>query len=165
MIPAKHVMTGARAFGVNLNVDDEDLIYYASYEPSPAILEKIASHENEIVAVLRTRRDAVNAIWSKLQDLDADTFVAFINAKIEEIEILQYVLNQVVSAAAVIIPEIRRNGGTWSAAVKRLLGEHHNIKFAKRRPRGYSDEQWLGALYQARLLEQKGPPRHHKVAP
>jgi hypothetical protein len=163
--PTKLVMTGARAFGVNLNVDDKDLIYCANYEPSPAILEKIASHENEIVAVLRTRRDAVNAIWSKLQDLDADTFVAFINAKIEEIEILQYVLDQVESAAAVIIPEIRRNRGTWSAAVKRLLGERHNIKYAKRRPRGYSDEQWLAALYQARILEQKGPARHHKVAP
>jgi hypothetical protein len=155
MSQAKLVMTGARMFGVNLNVDDEDLTYHANYEPSPVILEKIASHENEIVAVLRTRRDAVNAIWTELQDVDADTFVAFINAKIEEIEILQYVLDQVESAAPVIIPEIRRNGGTWSAAVKRLLGERHNIKYEKRRPRGYSDEQWLGALYQARLLEKK----------
>jgi hypothetical protein len=166
MTPAKHVMTGARAFGVKLSLDAEDLTYHADYDDPPRdIIEKIASHEDEIVAVLRPRRDAVNAVWAELQNLDADTFVAFINAKTEEIEILQYVLDQVESAAAVIIPEIRRNGGTWSAAVKRLLGELYNIKYAKRRPAGYSDEQWLAALYQARLLEQKEPARHHKVTP
>jgi hypothetical protein len=165
MTPAKRVMTGARAFGVQLCLDDKDLTYHADYEPSHDIIEKIASHEDEIVAVLRTRRDAADAVWPELQELDADTFVAFVNAKTEEIEILQYVLDQVESAAVVIIQEIRRNGGTWGAAVKRLLGEHHNIKYVKRRPAGYSDEQWLAALYQARVLEQKGPPRHQKVAP
>jgi hypothetical protein len=165
MTPAKLVMSGARAFGVKLNLDDEDLTYSADYdEPSRDIVEKIAAHQDEIVAVLRTRRDAVDAVWPELQDLDADTFVAFVNAKTEEIEILQYVLDQIESAAAAIIPDIRYNGGTWSATVKRLLGERYNIRYAKRRPRGYSDEQWLAALHQARLLEQKGPARHHKVA-
>jgi hypothetical protein len=127
MTAAKRVMIGARAFGVKLSLDDEDLTYAADYEPSRDIVEKIASHEDEIVAVLRTRRDAVDAVWPELQDLDADTFVAFVNAKTEEIEILQYVLDQIESAAAVIIPEIGRNGGTWGAAVKRLLGEPYNI--------------------------------------
>jgi hypothetical protein len=157
-------MSGARAFGVKLSLDDEaDLTYHADHEEARDIVEKIAAHQDEIVAVLRTRRDAVDAVWPELQDLDADTFVAFVSAKTEEIEILQYVLDQIESAAAAIIPDLRYNGGTWGAAVKRLLGERYNIKYAKRRPRGYSDEQWLAALYQARLLEQNGPARHHKV--
>jgi hypothetical protein len=164
--PTKLVMSGARAFGVKLNLADEDLTYHTDYgEASRDIIEKIASHEDAIVAVLRTRRDAVDAVWPQLQDLDADMFTAFVNAKTEEIEILQYVLDQVESAGAVIVQEIRRSGGTWGAAVKRLLGEYCNSKYAKRRPAGYSDEQWLAALYQARLLEQKGPAHHHKVTP
>jgi hypothetical protein len=165
MNAARLVMTGARAFGVKLDLDDKDLTYHADYEPSPDIVEKIAAHEDEIVAVLRTRRDAVNSIWSELQNLDADMFIAFVNAKTEEIEILQYVLDQIESAGDVIIQDIRRNGGTWGAAVRRLLSAPYNIKYAKRRPAGYSGEQWLAALYQARLLEQKCPPRHHKVTP
>jgi hypothetical protein len=162
---AKLVMTGARQFGVKLALDDENLTYYADHAAAPNIVEKIASHEDEIVAALRPRRDSTDATWPELQNMDADEFVAFVNAKKEQIEILQYVLDQVESAAAVIIPEIGRNGGTWGAAVKRLLSEHYNLKHARLRPKGYSDEQWLSALYQARLLEQKAPLRHHKVTP
>jgi hypothetical protein len=109
----------ARAFGVALGVDeDDDLPFTAAYSPSAYVLEKIAAHETEIVKVLKPRRGCIAAVWPLLQDLDEEQFIAFRNAKGEEIEILQAVLDAMDAAARIVIPEVRSNGGTWGEAVK-----------------------------------------------
>jgi hypothetical protein len=45
---------GAQAFGINLSIDDDDLVYDARYEVAPSVLDKIAAHEAELVAELKT---------------------------------------------------------------------------------------------------------------
>jgi hypothetical protein len=45
-----------------------------------------------------------------LQDLDEEQFIAFRNAKGEEIEILQAVLDAMDAAARIVIPEVRSGG-------------------------------------------------------
>jgi hypothetical protein len=71
----------------------------------------------------------------------------------------------VENVAIAVLPEMRRSGCTWGQAAQKFLALPVNQRYAARRPQGYSDDQWLAALYQARLLERKGPPQHHRVTP
>jgi hypothetical protein len=161
------VMRGAAAFGVKLDVAGDTLVYSAKHD-SPAILEKIAEHEDEIVEVLKPRKDAVAALWPKLADLDARQFEKLRAEKVEEIERLRSVLDAMDSAAAVILPllqtaprpfDVSNPKWNWGYAVKYLLDQPYNRKHAHLRPKYYSDESWLAALFKARALGyNEGPP-------
>jgi hypothetical protein len=160
------VMRGAAAFGVKLDVADGTLVYNAKHH-SPAILEKIAEHEEEIVAVLKPRKDAVASLWPTLADLDAREFELLRAEKAEEIARLQAVLNAMDSAAAVILPLLQTDPRpfkgdnpkwVWGCVVKYLLDQYQNRKHEHLRPRYYSDEQWLSALHKARALGYNDGP-------
>jgi hypothetical protein len=161
------VMRGAAAFGVKLDVVGDSLVYTARHD-SPAILEKIAEHEDEIVEVLKPRKDAVAALWPTLADLDAGQFEKLRAERVEEIERLRSVLDAMDSAAAVIMPTLQTDPRpfeasnpkwNWGCAVKYLLDQPYNRKHEKLRPKYCSDESWLSALYKARALGYgDGPP-------
>lgn len=104
---------GAAALGVKPDITDDDLVYDAKREVAPRLLEKIAAHEEEIVATLKTRRAAIVEILEQVRDLDPEQLAAFRNAKVEEIEILQAALAGLDGASAPIVPAMKANGLTW----------------------------------------------------
>jgi len=57
---AAQALSAARAVGIHLEVDGDDLLLEASAPPPSAILEVLSQHKAEIVAVLRPGRDG----WS-----------------------------------------------------------------------------------------------------
>jgi hypothetical protein len=159
------MIKGAAAFGVHLAVEGDDLVYDAKYEVAPGILEKIAAHEEEIVSTLKPRRAAIAALRTEIQDLDSEQYAALRNVKAEEIEILQAALSAMEAAAAIIVPVMKTNRMDWHSAVQFLMNHPGFTRYARHRPKGYSDEQWLCAVYQARDFGLKAPPQKQKVAP
>ena len=61
------------------------------------------------------------------------------------------------------MPRMLEKRLTWGEAVKQLLADPVNARHAGIRPKGYSDAEWLGALYQARLLGYRFPPTPRKL--
>jgi hypothetical protein len=112
---AARMVKGATAFGVHLAVEDDDLVYDARYEVAPSILEKISAHEEEIVSTLKPRRAATDVIWPAVRDLEFEQYIAFKNARAEEIEILQAALSAMEGASTVILPVMKKNGWCWGA--------------------------------------------------
>ncbi len=68
---AAEALKAARAVGIHLEVDGDDLVLEASAQPPSAILEGLSQHKAEIVAVLRPGRDG----WS------ADDWQAFFDER------------------------------------------------------------------------------------
>ncbi len=58
---AAEALKAARAVGIHLEVDGDDLVLEASAPPASAILEVLSQHKAEIVAVLRPGRDGWSA--------------------------------------------------------------------------------------------------------
>ena len=58
---AAEALKAARAVGIHLEVDGDDLLLEASARPPTAILEVLSQHKAEIVAVLRPGRDGWSA--------------------------------------------------------------------------------------------------------
>jgi hypothetical protein len=58
---AAQALSAARAVGIHLEVDGDDLLLEASAPPPSAILEVLSQHKAEIVAVLRPGRDGWSA--------------------------------------------------------------------------------------------------------
>src|SRR5215472_8182280 len=58
---AAQALKAARAVGIYLEVDGDDLLLEASAPPPSAILEVLSQHKAEIVAVLRPGRDGWSA--------------------------------------------------------------------------------------------------------
>ena len=58
---AAEALKAARAVGIHLEVDGDDLLLEASAPPPSAILEILSRHKAEIVAVLRPGRDGWSA--------------------------------------------------------------------------------------------------------
>src|SRR5262249_42004819 len=58
---AARALKAARAVGIHLEVDGNDLVLEASAPPPTAILEVLSQHKAEIVAVLRPGRDGWSA--------------------------------------------------------------------------------------------------------
>ena len=58
---AAEALKAARAVGIHLEVDGDDLVLEASTPPPSAILEVLSQHKAEIVAVLRPGRDGWSA--------------------------------------------------------------------------------------------------------
>ena len=57
---AAEALKAARAAGVELRLDGDDLVLEAAAPPPPVILNLLARHKSEIVALLRPGRDG----WS-----------------------------------------------------------------------------------------------------
>jgi hypothetical protein len=68
---AAEALKAARAVGIQLEVDGDDLVLEASAPPPSAVLEILSQHKAEIVAVLRPGRDG----WS------ADDWQAFFDER------------------------------------------------------------------------------------
>lgn len=157
---------GARAFGIHLDVGpDGDLVYDARYDPSSAMLARISAHEEEILANLRPKKAAAHALLDQIQDLDNEQYLAFMNVKTEEIAAVHAAIDAVEAMASVITRVMRAERKTWAAAVQWLLDNPSFKYFAKHRPRGYRDEQWILACYQAREFGLKAPLKQRRVAP
>jgi hypothetical protein len=58
---AAQALSAARAVGIHLEVDGDDLLLEASAPPPTAILDGLSQHKAEIVAVLRPGRDGWSA--------------------------------------------------------------------------------------------------------
>ena len=58
---AAEALKAARAVGIHLEVDGDDLVLEASAPPPSAIVEVLSQHKAEIVAVLRPGRDGWSA--------------------------------------------------------------------------------------------------------
>jgi hypothetical protein len=58
---AARALSAARAVGIHLEVDGDDLVLEASAPPPSAILDVLSQHKAEIVAVLRRGRDGWSA--------------------------------------------------------------------------------------------------------
>src|SRR5215831_13643480 len=58
---AAQALKAARAVGIHLEVDGDDLVLEASAPPPSAIVEVLSQHKAEIVAVLRPGRDGWSA--------------------------------------------------------------------------------------------------------
>src|SRR5262249_44224326 len=54
---AAEALKAARAVGIHLEVDGEDLVLEAASEPPAVVLDELSQHKAEIVAVLRPGRD------------------------------------------------------------------------------------------------------------
>lgn len=156
---------GARAFGIHLGVGpDGDLVYDARYDPSSAMLEKIAAHEAEILANLRPRRDAAAALLDQIQDLDSEQYLAFVNVERDQLDVARCAFDAMEAVAAIVAPVMRTERKTWRAAVQWLLNHPSFRWYARHRPRGYRDEHWLLACYQAREFGLKAPLKKTPVA-
>ena len=68
---AAEALKAARAAGIKLAVDGDDLVLEASASPPPAVIDRLTGHKTEIVAMLRPRRDG----WS------ADDWQAFFDER------------------------------------------------------------------------------------
>jgi hypothetical protein len=68
---AAEALKAARAAGIKLAIDGDDLVLEASAPPSPAVIDRLTNHKTEIVAMLRPRRDG----WS------ADDWQAFFDER------------------------------------------------------------------------------------
>ena len=58
---AADALKAARAAGIQLGVDGEDLVLTASVPPPAAVIDLLASHKAEVVALLRPGRDGWSA--------------------------------------------------------------------------------------------------------
>jgi len=58
---AAEALRTARAAGIELGIDGDDLVLEASAPPTAAILDLLSSHKASIVALLRPRRDGWSA--------------------------------------------------------------------------------------------------------
>ena len=58
---AADALKAARAAGIQLGVDGEDLVLTASVPPPAAVIDLLASHKAEVVALLRPGRDSWSA--------------------------------------------------------------------------------------------------------
>ena len=58
---AADALKAARAAGIQLGVDGEDLVLEASVPPPAAVIDLLASHKAEVVALLRPGRDGWSA--------------------------------------------------------------------------------------------------------
>ena len=58
---ATEALRAARAFGVELAIDGNDLLLEAASEPPAVVLDELSRHKAEIVALLRPRRDGWSA--------------------------------------------------------------------------------------------------------
>jgi hypothetical protein len=58
---AAEALKAARAVGIHLEVDGEDLVLEAASEPPAVVLGELSQHKTEIVAVLRPGRDGWSA--------------------------------------------------------------------------------------------------------
>ncbi len=58
---AAEALKAARAVGIHLEVDGDELLWEASAQPTSVILEVLSHHKAEIVAVLRPGRDGWSA--------------------------------------------------------------------------------------------------------
>jgi hypothetical protein len=68
---AAEALKAARAAGIKLAIDGDDLVLEASASPPPAVIDRLTGHKTEIVAMLRPRRDG----WS------ADDWQAFFDER------------------------------------------------------------------------------------
>jgi hypothetical protein len=68
---AAEALKAARAAGIKLTIDGDDLVLEASAPPPPAVIDRLTGHKTEIVAMLRPRRDG----WS------ADDWQAFFDER------------------------------------------------------------------------------------
>jgi hypothetical protein len=68
---AAEALKAARAAGIKLAIDGDDLVLEASASPLPAVIDRLTGHKTEIVAMLRPRRDG----WS------ADDWQAFFDER------------------------------------------------------------------------------------
>lgn len=158
MTDISRVIQGARGFGVGLRLGDDDaLAYDARQEPSQAILDGISKHRDAIVALLQARRAAAAIEWGALSGIDVDGYAALVASVKADIEALQNSIDRLERAAAAILPRMRDKLIPWDQAIRELLAERYNSKYANRRPKNCSDPEWLAALHSARLLEQNGP--------
>jgi hypothetical protein len=57
---AAEALKAARAAGIKLAIDGDDLVLEASASPPPAVIDRLTGHKTEIVAMLRPGRDG----WS-----------------------------------------------------------------------------------------------------
>jgi hypothetical protein len=55
---AAEALKAARAAGIKLAIDGDDLVLEASASPPPAVIDRLAGYKTEIVAMLRPRRSA-----------------------------------------------------------------------------------------------------------
>src|SRR5262245_26512453 len=58
---AAEALKAARAVGIHLEVDGEDLVLEAASEPPAVVLDELSRHKAEIAAVLRPGRDGWSA--------------------------------------------------------------------------------------------------------
>ncbi len=157
---AARVVKGASSFGVTLGLgDDGELVWDADHEPSDGTLARIKDHAPAIVALLKARQTAAAIQWPLLADLDASGYEALRYAAVEDLNSLQLAIDRLEKAAAVILPTMRTRSCSWQTAVKFLLAESHNARFSRLRPKRCSDEEWLAALYAARVLGYANGPR------
>src|SRR5262245_42794495 len=71
---ADDALKAARAAGIQLGVDGEDLVLMASVPPPAAVIDLLASHKAEVVALLRPGRDSWSAHdWQVFFDERAGT--------------------------------------------------------------------------------------------
>jgi hypothetical protein len=68
---AAEALKAARAAGIKLAIDGDDLVLEASASPPPAVIDRLTGHKTEIVAMLRSGRDG----WS------ADDWQAFFDER------------------------------------------------------------------------------------
>jgi hypothetical protein len=58
---AAEALKAARAAGIKLAIDGDDLLLEASTSPPPAVIDSLTGHKTEIVAMLRSPRDGWSA--------------------------------------------------------------------------------------------------------
>jgi hypothetical protein len=60
-LSAAEVLRAARAAGIELALDGDDLVLHAASAPAPAVLDALSRHKAAIVALLRPGRDGWSA--------------------------------------------------------------------------------------------------------
>ena len=58
---AAEALKAARAAGIQLGIDGDDLVLEASVPPPPAVIDLLSSHKASIVALLRPAEDGWSA--------------------------------------------------------------------------------------------------------